>query len=378
MVIATTAALTRDPRPAVGFAVGLSLAAAVMAFYGFRDQSHADPGPAGAARLPLVGPLSGGTPASGPASSAFFLLVISAAVVASALVGGDDLGMVVLSLSLTAVGMVSVAPAAIALGLFAPVARGAGSIGLMAGMLGDRARDTLSVLLGEGRSTGVVVDAYIAGTTGLTIVGLLGVALYADAGPASAAIPTVAPRLVVGLLVGAMIPLLTGSLTTGTMARCAAEFVVEGRAPWRAGDAGGVPHGLAHLADLLARRSVLELAAPGVIVVFAPFGLGFGLGAGAMGAAVAGALITLPLAALVVPRDPLAPGARSPALTPFLAVMAVSSVILTRPVREASGKAVLETVLTLLAVAVVLVALAWWRGRRPDAPWPELRSAGRR
>jgi hypothetical protein len=114
----------------------------------------------------------------------------------------------------------------------------------------------------------------------------------------------------------------------------------------------------------------VELCAPAALAVLAPVVLGHVLGPAALAAAVAGALVVTPLAVLVVPRDPLLPGAHCPPLTPVLTLMAVSAVIAEPSIRAAAGRPAVETGTAALAAGVLGGFLLWWRGRRVDAPWP--------
>jgi K(+)-stimulated pyrophosphate-energized sodium pump len=370
--------LARDLRPALALAAGLGLAAAVTAFYGFgRGERLAESG----SRLPLVGPFGASSGASGPASSASFLMTLAGAVIAAAVIGRGELPMALYAVSLTGVGMLSVIVAATSLGVFAPVAEGAGSVASMAGGLGERADVVLGILTDEGRATRLVVEAFVTGAAGLAVVGLLGLAINPETAASTAGFADRAPRLLVGLLLGTFIPLLAGSLTTGTLARSAAELVFQVRVQLR--DHPGILAGrekpdLDRLGAVSAGRAFLELGAPAVLAAIGPVALGFGLGPDALAVAVAGALITTPMAALVVPRDPLAPGARCPALTPVVEVMAVSSLLLGQSIRMAAGRPWLEGSLTVAASLAIVLVLAWWRGRRVDAPWPWGEGSGAR
>ena len=375
--------LTGDLRPALALEVGLVLAGAVTVLYGVgRGDRRRDP-----SFLPLVGsPAAEGwtppdTAVSGAASSIFFLLIVASGVVSAAVIGTGELSVALYAVALTGVGLLSVVAAAAALGTFAPVAAGGAGLGTMNGPLSSRALTALTRLTGEAHSSARVVEAYVGGAAGLGVVALLAPAsAVGELSSAPGDLGLGAPRLLVGLLLGAVLPLLAGSLITGTQARAAAELVQEVRIQLR--DHGGILTGverpdLGRLADATAGRSLVELTAPGVLAVLAPVILGYVLGPGALAAAVAGALVVTPLAVLVVPRDPLLAGTHCPPLTPVLILMAVSAMIVEPSVRAAAGHPAVETGTAALAAGLLGGFLLWWRGRRVDAPWLSDQRPGR-
>ena len=103
------------------------------------------------------------------------------------------------------------------------------------------------------------------------------------------------PRNLVGLIIGASVVFLFSGLAVNAVSKAAGAVVVEVRKQFR--DHPGIMNGTekpeyGRVVDICTRDSLRELATPGILAVMAPIAVGFGLGVGALGAFLAGAIGT--------------------------------------------------------------------------------------
>src|SRR5699024_8983270 len=101
------------------------------------------------------------------------------------------------------------------------------------------------------------------------------------------------PSNLVGLMIGAAVVFLFTGLAINAVGRAAGAVVFEVRRQFR--DIPGIMDGsgrpeYGRVVDICTRDSLRELATPGVLAIFAPIAVGFGLGVGPLGAYLAGAI----------------------------------------------------------------------------------------
>jgi K(+)-stimulated pyrophosphate-energized sodium pump len=103
------------------------------------------------------------------------------------------------------------------------------------------------------------------------------------------------PRNLVGLIIGAAVVFMFSGLAINAVSRAAGAVVVEVRAQFKKYPGimtGKVKPEYGRVVDICTRDSLRELATPGLLAVMAPIAVGFGLGVGALGAYLAGAIGT--------------------------------------------------------------------------------------
>ena len=103
------------------------------------------------------------------------------------------------------------------------------------------------------------------------------------------------PRNLVGLIIGAAVVFMFSGLAINAVSRAAGAVVVEVREQFRKYPGimtGKVKPEYGRVVDICTRDSLRELATPGLLAVLAPIAVGFGLGVGALGAYLAGAIGT--------------------------------------------------------------------------------------
>jgi K(+)-stimulated pyrophosphate-energized sodium pump len=103
------------------------------------------------------------------------------------------------------------------------------------------------------------------------------------------------PRNLVGLIIGAAVVFMFSGLAINAVSRAAGAVVHEVREQFRLHP--GIMKGTekpeyGRVVDICTRDSLRELATPGLLAVMAPIAVGFGLGVGALGAYLAGAIGT--------------------------------------------------------------------------------------
>ena len=103
------------------------------------------------------------------------------------------------------------------------------------------------------------------------------------------------PRNLVGLIIGAAVVFLFSGLAVNAVSRAASAVVVEVRNQFKMHP--GIMNGTekpeyGRVVDICTRDSLRELVTPGLLAVMAPIAVGFGLGVGALGAYLAGAIGT--------------------------------------------------------------------------------------
>jgi K(+)-stimulated pyrophosphate-energized sodium pump len=136
-----------------------------------------------------------------------------------------------------------------------------------------------------------------AGTTPVTGLGDLDLLQYA--GVLNVADPT----NLVGLIIGASVVFLFSGLAITAVSRAAGRVVFEVREQFRTKpgimDYSERPD-YSRVVDICTQDSLRELITPGLLAVLAPIAVGFGLGAGALGSYLAGAIATGVLMAVLL------------------------------------------------------------------------------
>ena len=103
------------------------------------------------------------------------------------------------------------------------------------------------------------------------------------------------PNVLVGLLIGAAVVFLFSGLAISAVGRAAGAVVYEVRRQFR--EIPGIMEGTGRpeygkVVDICTRDSLRELATPGILAIFAPIAVGFGLGVGPLAGYLAGAIGT--------------------------------------------------------------------------------------
>jgi len=175
----------------------------------------------------------------------------------------------------------------------------------MSGGLGERADEIMTGLDAVGNTTKAITKGMAIATAVLAATSLFGsfeVALESG-GFHFLGIRIDHPDVLVGLLIGGAIPFLFASLAIRAVGRAASQVVVEVRKQFR--EHPGIMEGTelpeyGRVVDICTRTSLRELMTPGLLAVLSPIIVGFFLKAEALGAFLAGAILTGQLLAVML------------------------------------------------------------------------------
>jgi K(+)-stimulated pyrophosphate-energized sodium pump len=258
------------------------------------------------ARSSLTGPattiLSGF--AVGLESTVWAILAVGGSILGAFALAPDNTAEALYFISLTGMGMLTTVGVVVSMDTFGPVADNAHGIAEMSGGLGERADEIMTGLDAVGNTTKAITKGMAIATAVLAATSLFGSFAEVIAGPGREfPIRVDRPEVLVGLLVGGAVAFLFSSLAIRAVGRAAAKVVVEVRNQFR--DHPGIMEGTekpdyGRVVDICTRTSLRELTTPGLLAVLTPIIVGFALEAEALGAYLAGAILTGQLLAVML------------------------------------------------------------------------------
>ncbi|MGI9137125.1 MAG: sodium-translocating pyrophosphatase [Candidatus Nanopelagicales bacterium] len=307
---------TIGPRMFVIFAViiGILLAALIQQLTAYFTETNRRPVD-DVAKTSLTGPatviLSGIS--LGLESAVYSALLIGAAVYGAFLVGGGSVLLSLFAIALAGTGLLTTVGVIVSMDTFGPVSDNAQGIAEMSGDVHGEGAAVLTRLDAVGNSTKAITKGIAIATAVLAATALFGAFRDAIIGATQSSgandilntvkdpwqyagiLDVASPANLVGLIIGAAVVFLFSGLAINAVSRAAGAVIFEVRRQFR--EHPGIMLGTekpeyGKVVDIVTRDSLRELVTPGILAVFAPIAVGFGLGVGALGAYLAGTIAT--------------------------------------------------------------------------------------
>ncbi len=320
--------LDADPRfiAVLAVLIGIVLAAVILALTGYFTGTETRP-VQDVGKTSLTGPatviLSGLS--VGFESAVYTAIVIGAAVFGAFWLGAGSLIVALFAVALAGCGLLTTVGVIVAMDTFGPVSDNAQGIAEMSGDVGEEGAQILTELDAVGNTTKAITKGIAIATAVLAATALFGSFTDAikdsfsdilnafdanDPGPIRAfleglqenridveviqgIVNVTDPSVLVGLIIGAAVVFLFSGLAINAVGRAAGAVVFEVRRQFK--EIPGIMEGTGRpeygkVVDICTRDSLRELATPGILAIFAPIAVGFGLGIAPLGAYLAGAI----------------------------------------------------------------------------------------
>ena len=292
--------------------IGIGLAAAIQLLTGYFTEVGKRPvndvaasSQTGAATVILAGI------SIGFESAVYSALLIAAGVFGAFMLGGGSIVLSLLAIALAGTGLLTTVGVIVAMDTFGPISDNAQGIAEMSGDVKGEGAQILTSLDAVGNTTKAITKGIAIATAVLAATALFGAFTDAiklavvEAGSTTVDLVTnlqfqgildvADPRNLVGLIIGAAVVFLFSGLAVNAVSRAAGAVVMEVRNQFKLHP--GIMKGTekpeyGRVVDICTRDSLRELVTPGLLAVMAPIAVGFGLGVGALGAYLAGAIGT--------------------------------------------------------------------------------------
>ena len=290
--------------------IGIALAAAIQVLTGFFTEVGKRPvndvaasSQTGAATVLLAGI------SVGFESAVYSALLIAASVFGAFLLGGGSITLSLFAIAIAGTGLLTTVGVIVAMDTFGPISDNAQGIAEMSGDVKGEGAAILTSLDAVGNTTKAITKGIAIATAVLAATALFGAFTDAIKEAVTKAVgegkdvalqyqgvlDVADPRNLVGLIIGAAVVFLFSGLAINAVSRAAGAVVMEVRNQFKLHP--GIMKGTekpeyGRVVDICTRDSLRELATPGLLAVMAPIAVGFGLGVGALGAYLAGAIGT--------------------------------------------------------------------------------------
>jgi len=344
--------------------------------------------------------------ASGYESTVWAIFVIAVAILSSVIIFAGEPALIFYGVALTGIGMLTLTGNNVSMDAFGPIADNANGIGEMVG-LEPKARKIMADLDAVGNTTKAITKGIAIGSAVIAAVCLFG-SFTEETGIQAFAINVVKPQVFIGMLIGGAIPFLFSSLTIRAVARAAALIIDEVRRQFRIPGLmeGKVKPDYARAVAICTAAAQKELVGLGLLAVLSPIIVGFLLHEEALGAFLAGIILTGQLLAVFMANaggawdnakktiedglyggkgseahkasvvgdtvgDPLK-DTSGPALNPMIKVINLVSVIIAPIiVRVSRTPSIRPYIYAFAAICIVIVGVAIWYSKKEAHFLPE-------